>query len=124
LFIHYYIYIFFRLKKYLPESFLRREFLPVGATDTKFFYDYLEAGDYLELETDQSTLNKYNIYVTLYDYHSLPFTWFKMENPKQKSSSIKNKGYYLIRVRTDYEDSNKFNHLNLKISKMQNQNFN
>ena len=114
---HYYIYMILRLRKYLSESFIKREFLPVGATDTKFFYDYLEKNDYLELETDRSTLNKYDIYVTLYDYCSLPISWFQLENTKQKSSPLNNKGYYLIRVRTEERSPDKFADLNLKITR-------
>lgn len=119
LFIHYYIYVIFRFRKYLPESFVKREFLPVGATDTKFFYDYLDKNEYLELETDQSTLNKYDIYVTLYERCSLPVDSFQLNKIKQKSSTLSNKGYYLIRIRTEDKSSDKFADLNLKINRFQ-----
>lgn len=115
--LHYYIYTIFRLRKYLPESFVKNEFLPVGATDTKFFYDYLDENEYLKLETNQATLNKYDIYITLYDRSSLPVSSFQMTNTNQESSSLTNKGYYLIRIRTQEQSLDKFADLDLKIAK-------
>lgn len=115
--LHYYIYTILRLRKYLPESFIQNEFLPVGATDTKFFYDYLDANELLTIEVDQFTLNKYDIYITVYDRCSLPISWFQLENTKQTISPLSNKGYYLIRVRSENQSSDKFANLNIKCYK-------
>lgn len=115
--IHYYVYTVLRWQKFLPPSFVQNEFLPVGATDTKFFYDYLDGGEYIELKTDEATLNKYDIYVTLYDRCSLPVSSFQVTNIQQNSIALTNKGYYLIRVRSDAQLSNKFADLNLIINR-------
>ncbi len=113
--IHYYVYTILRWQKFLPPSFVQNEFLPVGATDTKFFYDYLDQNEYLELKTDESTLNKYDIYVTLYDRCSLPVSSFQLTNIQQNSQVLTDKGYYLIRVRSDVQLVDKFADLNLVI---------
>jgi hypothetical protein len=115
--IHYYVYTILRWQKFLPPSFVQNEFLPVGATDTKFFYDYLDQNEYIALETDESTLNKYDIYVTLYDRCSLPVSSFQVTNIQHNSIALNNKGYYLIRVRSDTQLSNKFADLNLIINR-------
>lgn len=115
--IHYYIYTIFKYRKYLPESFVQNEFLPVGATDTKFYYDYLDSGEILTIEIDEFTLNNYDIYVTLYDRCSLPISWFQVSQLKAKTSSLTNKGYYLIRVRRDANLDHKFDELNITLTK-------
>lgn len=118
--IHYYVYTILRWQKFLPPSFVQQEFLPVGATDTKFYYDYLDQNELITLKTDQATLNKYDIYVTLYDRSSLPVDSFQLTNIEQNSISLKHKGYYLIRVRSDVQLVDKFNDLNLTIERKRN----
>ncbi|BAQ65820.1 DUF6208 family protein [Geminocystis sp. NIES-3709] len=115
--IHYYIYTIFKYRKYLSESFVKNEFLPVGATDTEFFYDYLDKGESLIIEVDEFTLKTYDIYITVYDRCSLPISFFKLCELKQNTMAIKNKGYYLIRVRRNENLSNKFADLNINLTK-------
>lgn len=115
--IHYYIYIIFKYRKYLPESFVKNEFLPVGATDTKFFYDYLDKGEFLTIEVDEFTLKTYDIYITIYDRSSLPLSFFQLSQLKQNTTPITNKGYYLIRVRRNKNLDNKFSDLNINLVK-------
>ena len=111
LWLHYYIYTILRLRKYLPESFLKKEYLPVGDTDTKFFYDYLDKNQSLQIEVDEFSLANYDIYITLYDRCSLPVTWFQLKELKQISKPLDNKGYYLIRVRYKSSLEPKFDQL-------------
>lgn len=115
--IHYYIYTILRWRKFLPTSFVQNEFLPVGATDTKFYYDYLDKNEFIQLKTTQQTLNKYDIYVTLYDRSSLPVSSFRVTDIQQNSIALKNKGYYLIRVRRDEQLEDKFADLSLIIER-------
>jgi len=115
--LHYYIYTILELRKYLPKSFVKREFLPVGATDTQFFYDSLDAGESLQIEIDQLTLFKYDIYVTVYDRCSLPVTWFQVEDLISKTKPFHRKGYYLIRVKSKDISPDKFSDLNIKLTK-------
>lgn len=114
--IHYYIYTILKYRKKLPESFIQNEFLPVGATDTKFYYDCLDKGELLSIEIDEFTLKNYDIYVTLYDRCSLPISWFQVSQLKEKTKPLSNKGYYLIRVRRDANLENKFDDFKIKLT--------
>lgn len=115
--LHYYIYTIFKYRKYLPESFIKNEFLPVGATDTQFFYDYLDKGESLIIEVDEFSLKTYDIYITVYDRSSLPISFFQLSQLKQNTTPITNQGYYLIRVRRNENLDNKFTDLVINLSK-------
>ncbi|MGI0482902.1 DUF6208 family protein [Geminocystis sp. CENA526] len=115
--IHYYIYTIFKYRKYLPESFVKNEFLPVGATDTEFFYDYLDKGESLTIEVDEFTLKTYDIYITVYDRCSLPISFFQLSQLKQNTEKMTSQGYYLIRVRRNENLDNKFADLKINLTK-------
>ncbi len=97
--LHYYIYTILKFRKYLPVSFIRYEFLPVGAPNTEFYYNYLAKNQSLEINIKEDILFNHNIYFTLYDRTSLPITWSHIKAEKYQLSPIKNNGYYLLRVR-------------------------
>ena len=97
--LHYYIFTILTWRKTLPESFVKREFLPVGAPDTEFLYGKLEQNNCLEIEVNKKLLNDYQIYLTVYDRASLPLFWSQIESEKHRTSAIENNGYYLIRMR-------------------------
>lgn len=97
--LHYYIYTILRLRKYLPESFVRGEYLPVGAPDTEFLYGYLAKNQTLLLEVSQDILTNYDVYVTLYDRSSLPLSWFQLRQLQGQTQVMPNNGYYLLRMR-------------------------
>lgn len=98
--LHYYIFTILRLRKYLPESFVGNEYLPVGAPDTQFVYGHLMRGQSLQIESGSSLVKNYNIYLTLYDRSSLPLFWSKIESEKFLTQPIENNGFYLIRLRS------------------------
>lgn len=100
--LHYYIFTILRLRKWLPESFVKQEFLPVGATDTEFFYSYLLRGQILEIHITPDLVKNYDIYLTIYDRSSLPVEWAQIREEKYQSNPIMNNGYYLIRMRPKY----------------------
>ncbi len=110
--LHYYIFTILKFRKLLPESFVRKEYLPVGAPDTCFFYDYLEREQSLEVETSLPILNSQDIYFTLYDRSSFPLTWCQLKQEISTFQPLKNNGYYLFRIRaknlTDEQASIKF----------------
>jgi hypothetical protein len=97
--LHYYIFTILRLRKYLPESFVKREYLPVGAPDTEFFYNYLYRGQALEVVVSTIVLNNYHLYFTLYERCSLPVNWCEIEKENFITEPVENDGFYLIRVR-------------------------
>jgi Family of unknown function (DUF6208) len=105
--LHYYIFTILRLRKWLPESFVKNEYLPVGAPDTTFFYGHLWRGQSLQVESDPVFVKNYDIYLTVYDRSSLPLFWSQLEQEKYLTQPIENNGFYLIRMRPkpDLEDS-------------------
>lgn len=99
LLLHYYIFTILRLRKWLPESFVRNEYLPVGAPDTDFFYNYINKKQSLEIEIQSHVLSLYDIYLTVYDRASLPVISSSIKEEKYKSVLVANNGYYLLRLR-------------------------
>jgi hypothetical protein len=97
--LHYYIFTILQLRKWLPKSFIRNEYLPVGAPNTEFFYNYLLKEQLLQLEIDDSLVNSCDIYLTVYDRSSLPLYWSRIESEKFMCDRMENNGYYLIRLR-------------------------
>ena len=97
--LHYYIYTILKLRNYLPESFVRREYLPVGAPATHFAYNYLDGQQSLEIATEPDIVEQFDIYFTLYDRSSLPLTWCIITEPKYVLPPQKIKGYFLLRIR-------------------------
>ena len=102
--LHYYIFTILKLRHYLPESFVRNEYLPVGAPATYFAYNYLDSQQNLEIETETVIIEQFDIYFTLYDRSSLPLTWCIITEPKYVLASDTN-GYFLVRIRPKPEFS-------------------
>ncbi|WP_013321939.1 DUF6208 family protein [Gloeothece verrucosa] len=100
--LHYYIFTLLRLRKRLPESLIKQEYLPVGATDTEFVYNYLTRGQALQISLDSDLVKNYDIYLTIYDRSSLPLTWSQITEENYLTKPIENNGYYLIRMRPKY----------------------
>ena len=95
------------IRKYLPESFVRREYLPVGAPDTTFIYNYLEKNQALQIDLISEIIENYNIYFNLYDRSSLPLKWCQIHNTKYELPAPQSNGYYLLRIRPkpNYENN-------------------
>lgn len=97
--LHYYIFTILKLRKFLPESFVRKEFLPVGAPDTFFAYNYLSKQQSLKINFTQDIINNCNIYFNLYDRSSLPLSWCEIVTTEYNLAAPKTNGYYLLRIR-------------------------
>ncbi|AFZ35680.1 hypothetical protein Sta7437_2130 [Stanieria cyanosphaera PCC 7437] len=97
--LHYYIFTILKLRKWLPESFVRYEFLPVGAPATEFFYNYLTKTQTLQLEFSNSLIQDYDIYFTIYDRSSLPLNYCQIKTEKYTLPATGMNGYYLLRIR-------------------------
>ena len=97
--LHYYIFTILKLRKLLPESFVRKEFLPVGAPDTFFAYNYLTKQQSLKLNFTQDIIDNCNIYFNLYDRSSLPLSWSEISTTEYNLTAPKAHGYYLLRIR-------------------------
>ena len=110
--LHYYIYTILKLRNYLPETFVRREYLPVGAPATYFAYNYLAPQQTLQLEIKPEIVEQFDIYFTFYDRSSLPISWCVVTEPKYTFPPQTVRGYFLVRIRPKPE----FSDTNLQIS--------
>jgi len=97
--LHYYVFTILKLRKVLPESFVRKEFLPVGAPDTFFAYNYLKKQQSLKINFTQDIVDNCNIYFNLYDRSSLPLSWGEISQPEYNLAAVESNGYYLLRIR-------------------------
>ncbi|MEM9272782.1 MAG: DUF6208 family protein, partial [Cyanobacteria bacterium P01_F01_bin.143] len=97
--LHYYIFTILKLRKNLPESFVRTEFLPVGAPDTFFAYNYLQKQQSLNIKFTQNIIDNCNIYFNLYDRSSLPLSWCEILTSEYDLAAPENNSYYLLRIR-------------------------
>ncbi|MEL6496056.1 MAG: DUF6208 family protein [Cyanobacteria bacterium J06623_7] len=97
--LHYYIFTILKLRNYLPAGFVRREYLPMGATNTHFAYNYLDAGQSLTVETFPIIIEQFDIYFTLYDRSSLPLSWYIITQAECILPAVDTKGYFLLRIR-------------------------
>ena len=104
--LHYYIFTILKLRNTLPESFVRSEYLPVGAPDTFFAYNYLQKQQQLQLNIDAEIVNNCNIYFNLYDRSSLPLSWEQINTTQYNIAAPESNGYYLLRIRPKPELSN------------------
>ena len=96
--LHYYIFNLLWWRKWLPESFVNREFLPVGNPDTFFYYDILRQGQKLTITFDSLLLGKACIYVAFLNKNSFPVNWEEVTNSDYQSPPLSFDGYYLVRV--------------------------
>ena len=104
--LHYYIFTILKLRRYLPESFVRQEYLPMGAPSTHFAYNYLDRGQTLTIETKSAIIEQFDIYFTLYDRSSLPISWCIITEEKYILPAQDRQGYFLLRVRPKPEFTN------------------
>jgi hypothetical protein len=105
--LHYYIYLILKWRKWLPESFVRSEFLPVGAPATNFVYNYLDKGQALQLDFAIYLIENCDIYFTLYDRSSLPLSWCQIDRENYNLSASETCGFYLLRIRPKPETGEK-----------------
>ncbi|MBV5259984.1 hypothetical protein FLX56_16335 [Synechococcus moorigangaii CMS01] len=102
--LHYYIFALFKFRQFLPENFVKREFLPVGATDTQFFYGVLDPNESLEIKIAASRQDLFDFYLTFYNRASFPLRWQKITQNIQ-CESFRQVTYYLIRMRPRSRDA-------------------
>ncbi len=96
--LHYYIFTLMKLRKLFPDSVIKSEFLPVGATDTKFFYGALNPQESLEIKISAIRQSQYRFYLTFYNRASFPLTWQQLTEDKV-CPALGQEVYYLIRMR-------------------------
>jgi hypothetical protein len=102
--LHYYVYHLIRWKKWLPESFVQREYLPVGNPETSFYYGSLRKGDILQVDFDKGIFDEASVYIAFYNICSFPVSWQRITQTGNFSSRFPCDGHYLIRILSKGED--------------------
>jgi len=97
--LHYYVFHMLRFRRFLPQSFVRREFLPVGDPGTTFRYGAIRAGEHLEIEGRPELLEHYDVYVTLYNRSSFPVASETIRDMSVSMAPVSGDGFYLFRLR-------------------------
>jgi acyl transferase domain-containing protein/pimeloyl-ACP methyl ester carboxylesterase len=95
---HFYVFVILRLRRWLPRSFVAREFLPVGDPGTFFLYDYIRKGECLQFEIDARVLEEGPVYVTYYNRASFPVRWYRLTEARHAAAPMEQDGFYLVRV--------------------------
>ena len=96
--LHYYVLEMLRLRRYLPESFVRREYLPVGNPETAFSYGYLPRGQGLAITSHLGIPEGHRVYLTIYNRSSFPVHWCEVQSLPYYAQPAGAPGSYLLRL--------------------------
>lgn len=96
--LHYYSYVLLKYRRYLSEAWVRREYLPVGAPDTRFFYGGLHKGQVMAIAVEPQALEQFDFYLSLYDWSSFPMAWQRIQAVQTELIAPDN-GSYAFRLR-------------------------
>ncbi len=67
LFLHYYVFKLIAWREWLPESFVKKELLPVGNPETQFLYGPVRKDTPLTFTFDPEVFNTAGVYMSLYN---------------------------------------------------------
>ena len=96
--LHYYVLEMLRLRRYLPASFVRREYLPVGNPETAFSYGYLPRGRCLAITSRLGIPEGHRLYLTIYNRSSFPVLWCEVPSLPYATQPADAPGSYLFRL--------------------------
>jgi hypothetical protein len=96
--LHYYMLEILRLRRYLPESFVRREYLPVGNPETVFLYGDLRRGQCIEITSIHGIPEGHRLYLTIYNRSSFPVIWSEVRSLPYRTQHAEVPGSYLLRL--------------------------
>jgi hypothetical protein len=96
--LHYYVLEMLRLRRYLPASLVRREYLPVGNPETAFEYGGLRRGQCLEITSRHGIPADHRLYLTIYNRSSFPVSWSEVHSLPYRTSPVETTGSYLWRL--------------------------
>jgi Family of unknown function (DUF6208) len=96
--LHYYVLERLRLQRYLPASFVRREYLPVGNPETAFSYGYLPRGQRLAITSSLGIPEGHRLYLTIYNRSSFPVLWCEVPSLPYDTQPAEATGSYLLRL--------------------------
>jgi hypothetical protein len=98
LFLHYYVFVLLRHRRYFPLSLVRREFLPSGNPETHFYFGALRKAERLTMIVRKDFLSSYEVYLTMYNRASFPLTWCQVTDTDFASPASPVDVTYLVRI--------------------------
>lgn len=115
--LHYYIFTLLRLRSWLPQSFVKREFLPVGDPSLTYFYGPVFQETSLKFDLNPRLLKNYDVYITIYDRSSFVVDFYQILEEHHTTALAETDGFYLVRVREKLDLQEKFVQGWLKIAR-------
>ncbi len=97
--LNYYIFTLLICQKWLPQEWVRKEYLPVGDTNNEFFYGVVYKNYSFCVEIKIILLDNYDIYLTVYNRSSLPVILCQIQEEKYIIPVLEQDGFYLVRIR-------------------------
>lgn len=98
LWMHYYLYPLLEWRKYFPDDFVKRQYLPMGNPDTEFLFGSIKKQEYVHFTFEQKLFNAANLYITLLNNGSFPVFWDSIKQVDYRSPKMPCNGTYLIRI--------------------------
>lgn len=102
--LHHYVHPLLRLRRWLPDGLVRREYLPVGDPLTDFRYDWFPAGMGLRIEASPRLLHDFRLFLTVYNRSSLPVHSAQLNSGVTITPVFPHAGFYLLRLRPRRQD--------------------
>jgi hypothetical protein len=96
--LHYYVLEMLCLRRHVPQTFVRREYLPVGNPKTAFLYGYLRRGQCVEITSNHSIPEGQRLYLTIYNGSSFPVIWSEVRSLPYRTRPAEATGSYLLRL--------------------------
>jgi Family of unknown function (DUF6208) len=96
--LHYYVLEMLRLRQYLPASFARREYLPVGNPETIFDYGDLRRGQCVAITSGRCIPAGQRLYLTIYNRSSFPVFWSEVRSLPYRTLPVEDTSSYLWRL--------------------------
>ena len=100
--LNYYIFTLLLCQKWLPQAWIKKEYLPVGDPNNEFLYGVIYKNYSLILELKELLLEYYDVYLTIYNRSSLPVIWCQIQQEKYKIPRSEQDGFYLVRLRPKF----------------------
>ncbi len=95
--LHYYVFEMLRLRDRLPESFVRRQYLPARNPETQFDFGIVRQEKHVDLRAAHALLPTHAVYLTIYNRDSFPVYWCRVTESADTSPAAAADGFYLIR---------------------------
>lgn len=114
--LHYYVYPLLQWRSCFPEKFVKKEYLPMGNPETKFYFGSIKKGEFLQVDLYRELFNEANIYITFLNLCSFPVFWETISQLGYSSERMPCNATYLIRIHYKGQQSGNEIFLNATVS--------